>query len=109
MILKCIFNDCFTPEKNNLRRFVNSVLTLTALTCTLNAQTAGRGSTADDLPHRDTAIHWPKGFEPTTAPLFSHNELLIRADASDDFRDTHPVAHYGIYTGLTAELVTFDA
>ncbi len=30
--------------------------------------------------HRDTAIDWPKAFNPTDAPVFSHNELLIHAD-----------------------------
>jgi hypothetical protein len=33
----------------------------------------------DDLVNRSPEIHWPQGFDPTTADLFSHNELLIRA------------------------------
>ena len=42
-----------------------------------------RGSTAmtmkDDLAHREKDIHWPQGFDPFKADLFSHNSLLIHA------------------------------
>ncbi len=33
-----------------------------------------------DRSHRDGAIHWPAAFDPSVAPVFSHNELLIHAD-----------------------------
>jgi uncharacterized protein YndB with AHSA1/START domain len=33
----------------------------------------------DDLANRETAIHWPEGFDPSQADLFSHNALLIQA------------------------------
>jgi hypothetical protein len=33
----------------------------------------------DDLVNRSPDIHWPQGFDPTQADLFSHNELLINA------------------------------
>ena len=33
----------------------------------------------DDLANRSRESHWPQGFDPTTADLLSHNELLIRA------------------------------
>jgi hypothetical protein len=32
-----------------------------------------------DLAMRSREIHWPEGFNPATADLFSHNELLIHA------------------------------
>ncbi len=32
-----------------------------------------------DLVNRSPEIHWPQGFDPATADLFSHNELLIKA------------------------------
>jgi hypothetical protein len=32
-----------------------------------------------DLVNRSPDIHWPQGFDPTQADLFSHNELLISA------------------------------
>jgi len=33
----------------------------------------------DDLANRDRDVHWPKGFEPESADLFSHNELVVSA------------------------------
>jgi uncharacterized protein YndB with AHSA1/START domain len=33
----------------------------------------------DDLANRSPAIHWPAGFDPLKADLFSHNELVIHA------------------------------
>jgi hypothetical protein len=33
----------------------------------------------EDLVNRSPDIHWPQGFDPTEADLFSHNELLINA------------------------------
>ena len=42
-----------------------------------------KGSTAmtmkNDLTHREKDIHWPQGFDPSKADLFSHNSLLIHA------------------------------
>jgi uncharacterized protein YndB with AHSA1/START domain len=36
----------------------------------------------DDLAARSTDIHWPDGFSPPDADLFSHNEVLIDAPRS---------------------------
>src|SRR3984957_8187191 len=33
----------------------------------------------DDLTNRAVEIHWPAGFDPANADLFSHNELVINA------------------------------
>jgi uncharacterized protein YndB with AHSA1/START domain len=33
----------------------------------------------DDLASRSADIHWPEGFDPAKADLFSHNELVINA------------------------------
>jgi hypothetical protein len=33
----------------------------------------------EDLANRSTDIHWPPGFDPLNADLFSHNELFISA------------------------------
>jgi uncharacterized protein YndB with AHSA1/START domain len=33
----------------------------------------------DDLANRSPNIHWPEGFSPDKADLFSHNELIINA------------------------------
>jgi hypothetical protein len=32
-----------------------------------------------DLANREKDVHWPQGFDPSQADLFSHNELLINA------------------------------
>jgi uncharacterized protein YndB with AHSA1/START domain len=32
-----------------------------------------------DLANREKDIHWPEGFDPSQADLFSHNELVINA------------------------------
>lgn len=41
--------------------------------------TALPGTMQADLASRGRAIHWPEGFNPETADLFSHNALLIHA------------------------------
>ena len=33
----------------------------------------------EDLADREKDIHWPEGFNPSQADLFSHNALLINA------------------------------
>jgi hypothetical protein len=33
----------------------------------------------DDLANRSPDIHWPPGFDPLKADLFSHNELFVNA------------------------------
>ncbi len=59
---------------------LNFALVLMVSSLTLGAVVAEAGTVADDRSHRDMAIHWPKAFDPSTAPVFSHNELLIHAD-----------------------------
>ena len=38
------------------------------------------GPVSNDRSHRNRAIHWPSAFDPRTAPVFAHNELLMQAD-----------------------------
>jgi hypothetical protein len=40
--------------------------------------TQGQKTMANDLSARSRDIHWPNGFDPETADLFAHNELVIR-------------------------------
>ena len=35
-----------------------------------------------DLANREKDIHWPQGFDPSQADLFSHNELPINASCA---------------------------
>jgi hypothetical protein len=39
-------------------------------------------SMKSDLASREKDIHWPQGFDPSQADLFSHNELLINASCA---------------------------
>jgi hypothetical protein len=39
----------------------------------------------EDRAHRDMEIHWPAAYDPSVAPVFSHNELLIHADCHRTF------------------------
>ncbi len=38
-----------------------------------------------DRAHRDMEIHWPAAYDPSVAPVFSHNELLIHAGCHRTF------------------------
>jgi hypothetical protein len=40
----------------------------------------------DDLANRSLDIHWPEGFTPADADLFSHNELFINASCQRVWR-----------------------
>ena len=48
----------------------------------LKAQTSEMQS---DRARRDGAIHWPAAYDPSVAPVFSHNELLIHTDCHHTF------------------------
>ena len=48
----------------------------------LNAQTSEMQA---DRARRDMAIRWPAAYDPSVAPVFSHNELLIHADCHRTF------------------------
>lgn len=47
-----------------------------------NAQTSEIQS---DRAGRDMAIRWPAAYDPSVAPVFSHNELMIHADCHRAF------------------------
>ncbi len=38
-----------------------------------------------DRAHRDVALRWPAAYDPSVAPVFSHNELLVHADCHRTF------------------------
>jgi uncharacterized protein YndB with AHSA1/START domain len=63
-----------------------SVLCAAILSTTLAATATGQTMHEDlahpmheDLAHRSPEIHWPAGFDPTRADLFTHNEAMINA------------------------------
>ncbi len=54
-------------------------------TIALSAQSSARSALTEDRAHRDVAIHWPKEFDPSVAPVFSHNEMLMHTDCHHAF------------------------
>jgi uncharacterized protein YndB with AHSA1/START domain len=41
---------------------------------------------ANDPPQASTEVHWPAGYLPKTADIYSHNEVVIRANPSTVWR-----------------------
>ena len=82
---------------------LNSLLVLTALT--LSAQAADRNTLAEDRTHRDPAIHWPKAYDPSVAPVFSHNELLIHTDCHRAFTRLADATAWPNWFVLTKDVV----
>lgn len=63
-------------------KLLTCLLALTALPlCAERLQT----EVAQDQAHRDGAIHWPKEYDPSVAPVFSHNEILIGTECHRAF------------------------
>ena len=54
-----------------------------------------------DLANREKDIHWPRGFDPSQADLFSHNELLINASCERIW--SHIIAGASRCLGLARE------
>ena len=67
---------------NVIRAFAVMLFVSCGYTEGLTAQTDEMSS---DRAHRDTAIHWPAAYDPSAAPVFSHNELLIHTDCHRTF------------------------
>ena len=81
---------------------LNSLLTLTALTLVAHAAPA---TLADDRAHRDPAIHWPAAYDPSVAPVFSHNELLLHTDCHRAFTRLADAAGWPTWFILTKDVV----
>ncbi len=65
-----------------IRTFTVMLLMSCAYVTSSKAQTREMQS---DRAHRDRGIHWPVAYDPSVAPVFSHNELLIQADCHHTF------------------------
>ena len=65
-----------------MKVFAATLLVSYGITKELNAQSREMQS---DRAHRDTEIRWPAAYDPSVAPVFSHNELLIHADCKRSF------------------------
>ena len=55
------------------------VFTLAISALAFGAAPANSTSVPDELSRRDPSIHWPSAFDPRTAPVFAHNDLLVQA------------------------------
>ena len=74
-------------EHNTSMHSVLKGITAVFLVSTSHPPSMGAQSTEQqqDRAHRDRAIHWPVAYDPSTAPVFSHNELLIHTDCHRAF------------------------
>ena len=68
--------------KSAVKVLVFMLLMSQATSSNLNAQTSEMQA---DRARRDTKIHWPAAYDPSVAPVFSHNELLIHANCHSTF------------------------
>ena len=83
-------------------------LNLAVFILALSAPAARASTIADDLSRRDTNIHWPRNFDPGTAPVFSHNELLIHADCHRVWTKLTDVIHWPDWFLLTKDVTVDD-
>jgi uncharacterized protein YndB with AHSA1/START domain len=74
--------------KHNQRTYLSSAFLLLGLALLVGGMAPAwsqvppdrlAGTMQNDLAHRAREIHWPDGYAPEQADLFSHNELLIHA------------------------------
>lgn len=69
-----------------MKKAVETFTTMLLISCAyLNALHAQTSEMQADRARRDLAIRWPAAFDPSVAPVFSHNELLIHADCHRTF------------------------
>lgn len=68
------------------------------------AQKFPEGELAADRAHRDMAIHWPKEFDPSVAPVFSHNELLLHTECHRAFAQLADAPHWPDWFILTRDV-----
>ncbi len=81
-----------------------AALLLVAMPCVSAGQAPSTNQLAEDRAHRDTAIHWPKEFDPSLAPVFSHNELLLHTDCQRAFGRLADATHWPDWFVLTKDV-----
>lgn len=60
---------------------------------------------AKDLSEANPAIHWPHGFEPATADVFVHNQIWIKAPASEIWTHLVKAAEWPSWYSNSSEVV----
>ena len=58
-----------------------------------------------DRARRDVAIRWPAAYDPSVAPVFSHNELLIHADCHRAFVHLADVTSWSNWLVIVKDVV----
>ena len=74
--------------RNSLSRLafavvVGSIFAGVGTACEARTEAPWATPMQEDLASRSPDIHWPAGFEPAQADLFSHNSLQIHAACAD--------------------------
>ena len=69
----------------------------------LNAQASEMQS---DREHRDFGIHWPAAYNPSVAPVFSHNELLISASCQRTFEELADARDWPTWLVIVKDVVS---
>ena len=64
------------------RRLCAALITITGLSIFMTRVDAN----ANDLAQASTEVHWPAGYSPRTADVYSHNEVVIHASPSTAWR-----------------------
>ena len=72
------------PIKFPSRGLFAALIAITGLSVVVGRVDAG--PPAKDLAQKSTEIHWPTGFSPESADLFSHDEVVVRASPSTVWR-----------------------
>lgn len=86
------------------QRTSSLVVLLTIFALEGAAQTLAGTELSTDRAARDTSIHWPKAFDPGTAPVFSHNELTLETDCHRAFTKLANATHWPDWFLLTRDV-----
>ena len=95
----------YCSNSSNVTRLVQAGLLFVVLPLSLGALPAQTSALENDRAHRDQTTHWPKDWNPSTAPVFSHNELRIHADCHRVWTQFTDVTKWPDWFVLTKDVV----
>ena len=96
-----------TPGKKSMtsRQGTTRIALLSAAICSsAGVAQSPVSELAVDRAQRSMAIHWPKQFDPGTAPVFSHNELVLHTDCHRAFTHLADATHWPEWFILTKDV-----
>ncbi|MBE7159117.1 MAG: hypothetical protein INR62_11930 [Rhodospirillales bacterium] len=88
----------------NVKSRLRAVIVLVMPALPGAAQRSAGSELARDRSHRDAAIRWPKEFDPSVAPVFSHNELALHTDCHRAFAKLADAPHWPDWFLLTRDV-----